>query len=72
MIAGNFHGTGDIFASAMLAAFLRGKSLADAVQIAVDFTCGSIKRTKDAGTDVRFGVNFEAGLPDLIRQIGGR
>lgn len=71
-IAGNFHGTGDIFASAMLAAFLSGKPLATAVQIAVDFTCGSIQRTKDAGTDVRFGVNFEAGLPDLIDRIRGK
>jgi len=68
-IAGNFHGTGDIFASAMLAAYLNGKSIAQAAQIAVDFTCGSILRTKNAGTDVRFGVNFEAGLSELIRII---
>jgi len=70
-IAGNFHGTGDIFASAMLAAYLRDKTLAQAAQIAVDFTCGSIQRTKDAGTDVRYGVNFEAGLPELIDKIFG-
>jgi pyridoxine kinase len=68
-IAGNFHGTGDIFASAMLAAYLNGKSIAQAAQIAVDFTCASIQRTKDAGTDVRFGVNFEAGLPELMKVI---
>lgn len=68
-IAGNFHGTGDIFASVMLAAYLNGKSIAQAAQIAVDFTCSSIQRTKDAGTDVRFGVNFEAGLPELMKVI---
>ena len=69
-VQGMFHGTGDIYASAMLAAYLNGHSLADSAQIAVDFTSGSIRRTKDAGTDVRFGVNFEAGLPDLMRAIG--
>jgi pyridoxine kinase len=39
------------------------------MQLAVDFTCASIRRTKDAGTDVRFGVNFEAELPNLIRRL---
>lgn len=68
-ISGNYHGTGDIFASAMLAATLSGHSLAKAAQIAVDFTCGSIQRTKDAATDVRYGVNFEAGIAKLISEI---
>lgn len=68
-ISGNFHGTGDIFASAMLAAILSDKTLAEAAQIAVNFTCGSIQRTKDAGTDVRFGVNFEMGIADLIKEL---
>lgn len=68
-IDGNFHGTGDIFASAMLAAYLSGKTIAQSAQIAVDFTCGSIQRTKDAGTDVRYGVNFEAGIADLIKEL---
>jgi pyridoxine kinase len=69
-IEGFYHGTGDIFASALLAGLLDGQSLAAAAQLAVDFTQGSITRTKEAGTDVRFGVNFEAGLPQFIRQLG--
>lgn len=69
-IPGIFHGTGDIFASALLAALLSGMSLANAMQTAADFTAGSIRRTKEAGTDPRFGVNFEAGLPRLIRELG--
>lgn len=68
-IKGNYHGTGDIFASALLAAYLNGKPLSDSAQIAVDFTHGSILRTKNAGTDVRFGVNFEAGIPAFIKDI---
>ena len=31
----------------------------------MDFTAKSILRTKMAGTDVRYGVNFEAGLREL-------
>ena len=70
-IPGSYHGTGDIFASVMLAAYLNCKTLAQSAQIAVDFTHGCIQRTKNAGTDVRYGVNFEAGLPKLINIIFG-
>lgn len=69
-IPGIYHGTGDIFASALVASYLSGRSLADSARIAVDFVCGSIERTKEAGTDVRFGVNFEAGLMKLAEDIG--
>lgn len=68
-IEGDYHGTGDVFASVLLCAVLRGFSLAESAQIAVDFTAQSIERTRTAGTDVRFGVNFEEGLPDLIRRL---
>lgn len=68
-IEGMYHGTGDVFGSALLAGLLNGLSLERAMQLAVDFTCGSIRRTWKAGTDVRFGVNFEAGLPQLIREL---
>ncbi len=69
-VDGLYHGTGDIFASALLAGLLNGCSLVKAAEIAVHFTVGSIERTKDAGTDPRFGVNFEAGLPMLARGLG--
>ncbi|MDR1193791.1 MAG: pyridoxamine kinase [Peptococcaceae bacterium] len=60
-----YHGTGDIFASALTAALLHGRTLAQASEAAVRFTVDSIARTKAAGTDSRFGVNFEAGLTGL-------
>lgn len=69
-VEGFYHGTGDIFASALLAARMRGHSLEDSARIAVDLTCGSILRTKAAGTDLRFGVNFEEGLPAFIHALG--
>jgi pyridoxine kinase len=69
-IPGYYHGTGDVFASALTGALLNGKTLPEATALAVDFTVGSIARTKAAGTDIRFGVNFEAGLPALARRLG--
>jgi pyridoxine kinase len=68
-IPGNYHGTGDVFASALTAGAVKGLSLEASVRAAVDLTIGSIDITHNAGTDVRYGVNFEACLPDFIRDI---
>ena len=68
-IPGLYHGTGDVFGSALLSALLNHCTLAQAAQIAVDFTCDAIDRTAKAGTDVRFGVNFEAGLAAFGQQL---
>lgn len=69
-IEGYYHGTGDVFASVLLGALLNGFDLAKSTQFAVDFTVESIGRTKEAGTDIRFGVNFEFGLPDYAKHLG--
>ena len=69
-IEGYYHGTGDVFGSALVAALMRGCGLKKAASIAVDFTVRSILRTKIAGTDIRFGVDFESGLARLARQLG--
>ncbi|WRS27266.1 pyridoxamine kinase [Oscillospiraceae bacterium MB08-C2-2] len=68
-IPGYYHGTGDVFGSALLAALMAGKPLQAAGQIAVDFTVAAIERTYAAKTDDRCGVNFEAGLGELSRQL---
>jgi len=68
-IEGYYHGTGDVFGSVLVSSLVNGKTLKRSTEIAVDFTVGSIRRTKDAGTDIRFGVNFEAGIPKLIRDL---
>jgi pyridoxine kinase len=69
-IDGFYHGTGDVFASVLLAGLLNGLDVDKASQLAVDFTQCSIVRTSAAGNDQRFGVNFEAGLPQLIKDLG--
>lgn len=68
---GIYYGTGDIFASALLGAYMRGKNISDSADIALDFTCSAIRRTHDAATDTRLGVNFEHGIGDYIKKLGG-
>ena len=60
----------DVYKRQLLSGLLSEMSLRDAMQLAVDFTCGSIRRTREAGTDRRFGVNFEAGLPRFMEELG--
>lgn len=68
-IPGYYHGTGDLFASALLAALLNNFSLVDSTAIAVNFTTDSIRRTYKAKTDYRFGVNFEQSFPDFLKEL---
>ena len=63
------HGTGDIFSSVTVGGLLRGLSLADAVKLAVDFTEITIEETMKRGTDLRYGVAFEAAIPELVRML---
>jgi pyridoxine kinase len=65
LIDGYYHGTGDIYSSTLLAAIINGKSMYHAIQIACEFTLGAIKRTYAAGTDPKYGVDFEGGLGEL-------
>lgn len=67
---GIYYGTGDIFASALLGAYLNGKTINESATVALDFTSAAIARTHAAGTDTRLGVNFEAGLGKYIKQLG--
>ncbi|NMP37362.1 MAG: pyridoxamine kinase [Clostridiales bacterium] len=69
-IDGYYHGTGDVFASALAGAYMNGFSLPESAKIAVDFTCAAISRTKQQGTDIRFGVDFEHGIPEFLKNLG--
>lgn len=68
-IPGRYHGTGDIYASCVVSAMMWGHSLETAMQIAGEFTVESIRSTNRAGTDLRYGVNFEAGLGWLAQRM---
>jgi pyridoxine kinase len=67
-----YHGTGDVFASVLTAALVNGESLAAACGAAVRYTVDCIHRTKKAGTDNRYGVDFESGLDGLRRLVSER
>ena len=65
----NFHGTGDIFASVLTGALVRGKSLEQAYHLAADFVVDSIKCTLSHADYNWYGVDFETALPRLISQL---
>ncbi len=62
------HGTGDVYASAVAGALLRGKTLAQASAIGADFVVESIKQT-EGDKDHWYGVKFEKALPYLIERL---
>ena len=62
------HGTGDVFASTMFAALLRGKPLLEAEKIAVEMTVDCIKHTI-GDKEHWYSVKFEECIPDLIKML---
>lgn len=68
-VPGIYHGSGDVLASSLTAALVRGKSLDRAVKIAVDFTVGSINRTANGTTDHSYGIDFEHGIIDFAKSL---
>ncbi|WP_088185719.1 pyridoxamine kinase [Desulfosporosinus sp. FKA] len=69
-VDGYFHGTGDVFSSALLSGLLNDFSLEDALQIAVNYTLKCIRLTENLGLEKRYGVCFERAIPYLIQQLG--
>ena len=68
-VPGYYHGTGDVFGSALLAAIQNDFPLNEAAAVAVRFTASAIRKTAQAGTDIRFGVNFEQTIPELLKDL---
>ena len=64
----NYHGTGDLFASAFVGALASGKEVFDGARIASAFTLKSICNTYEQPAHW-YGVKFETALPDLIEML---
>ena len=64
---GMYHGTGDVFASALLSGLLNDFSLKESGEIATDFVVECIENTKELG--VSYGVNFEQSTPYLLKKL---
>lgn len=69
-IDGFYHGTGDTFASALIAALTRNAGIEEATQVAVEYTLACIRRTYEEGTDTRYGVDIENEFPTLMHLLG--
>lgn len=64
----SYHGTGDIFASCFVGAWMGGRSMERAARIAADFTCRCIRNTYEDPAHW-YGVKFETAIPALIRML---
>lgn len=64
----NYHGTGDIFASAFVGALMAGKAMKDAVRIASDYVLRCIEVTFQAPAHW-YGIRFESALPELMAML---
>lgn len=64
-----YHGTGDVFTSTLTCGILKDKSLSESALIAAKFTAGCIKLTKEEYPEMKYGVNFEAQIPSLLKLL---
>ena len=69
-LQGTYHGTGDVFASAFCGAILNGISMEKSMAIAVRYVCNCIKRTQAMNREIRYGVDFERGIPFYLKELG--
>lgn len=65
----SFHGTGDIYASVLTGALMRGLPFENAYSLAADFVVESIKETLSHKDYNVYGVDFEAAIPYLVKRL---
>lgn len=65
-----YHGTGDVFASSLLASLLQGYSAEKSAEMAVKFVSACIKRTLETTGRKHYGVNFELCIREFIDLLG--
>lgn len=68
LLARGCHGTGDVYASSFVGAYMHGKTVPEAARIAADYTLACIKNTLD-DPDHWYGVKFEPVLGELIKAL---
>lgn len=64
-------GTGDVFASALLGAYLRGADYAQSLEIATKFTYAAVECTAAAPDRRFYGIHFQTVLGEYIRLLEG-
>ena len=68
-IGQSFHGTGDVFSSSFVGAYLNGKNVLDSAKIAADFVRQSVALTIEDKDEHWYGVEFEQLLPKYIQML---
>ncbi len=68
LLPNSCHGTGDIYASAFVGAFVRGNTAYDSAKIAAEYTMECIKTTAKLDNHW-YGAAFEPALPKLIELL---
>jgi pyridoxine kinase len=68
-IHGYYHGTGDLFSSAVVGCLLNGLDLQKTLQISTIFTYQSIEQTYKDKLDIKYGVEFELFLEEYSKNI---
>ena len=64
----NYHGTGDVFASAFSGALLRGNDEYESARIAADYTLRCIENSV-GDENHKYGAKFETAIPYLIELL---
>ena len=67
----NFHGTGDVYSSAVVGALSIGRNLEESACIAVDFTVKAMKESYEERYTHWYGVRFEKAIPYLSEIVKG-
>ena len=65
----SYHGTGDVFTSALAGSLVSGKNLEEAIEISTKFTTECVRITYEDKKSEKYGVNFEKAIPYLIKLI---
>ena len=70
VVNGYFHGTGDVYSSALVGAYLNNNDLNESSKIATEFVVEAIKETiNKEDFDPKYGVNFELVINKLIKKV---
>ncbi len=64
-----YSGTGDVFASAFMAALMEGQSIVSAAKLSADFVGECIEITKKVSSDRHYGINFELNTKSLLEKL---
>ncbi len=62
----SYHGTGDVFTSALAGSIAKGEDLEKAISIATKFTTECVRITYEDKNSVDYGVNFEEAIGYLL------